>query len=520
MRANQLLTLALVVLFFSSCKDEPATIGEEIFGGKLIGTKLYIPLGDTITARNVTPNSVDFKNKFNFLMLGQYNDPQFGSLKADFASELTISKSKSYGMNSLLNDTVMVVKNRQDDKGNDIKDAKGIIIKDTTYVLKYDKLEYLSGYYNLSYSLESLFGDTLAKQKVSVYRLASRLDKNTNYTSNFAPAHDASNLIGELEYYLKNNQVDTMWDESNYVHTLKVELEEVGLEIYNAKSDDINNIENFKEFFKGVFVTTEKTDASKGSLLRLNYRGVNQGINISYRGRRYETVKDDKDQTEKVITVYDTLSWSFPMNIECPKAVRYKSDYSNSAIDTSITNPEKIYLQGMGGSFAKIDISQKFIDKANELIPNPINRTSTDPITSAAGVELSFYLDTDTTIVKNFQDFLPKTLELYVKNDKGDYVIPRFETNGSNIDAVGGGKLESTADGAVRYSFILHNIFFEKLIYSQLPSDVIYNELYLKIPTPNFNFQRVILHGMSIENIDTDPTIRPSDLSVRYVKIN
>ena len=510
MRAHYVLTWAVMVLFLSSCKDEPAEIAATLFGDNLINTNLDISAINELQAQNVATQEVDFKNKFEYLMLGELNDPAYGDMKAEFASELTLGrKGKGYSISSLLNDTVRFIDTT-------------ITPHDTSYIPKYEAIEYISTDFKISYKLGAWIGDTLATHKVSVYELTSRLDSSVNYTSNYNPASVTyeSNPIGELEYFVKNNQTDTMWDESGYVHSLEVELnEDFGMSLFNADSETINDEANFKNFFKGVFVTTEKTDDSEGSMLKLNYRSIDQGIYLNYRGLRYT---DDVNGNDSV--VYDTLSWDFPINLECTKAIKYESNFTNSAIDFSDTNTDKIYLQGMGSTYAQVNITDQFIERWKATLPESDEQDS-EKITSIASVELSFYVDTVACYNQdvNFRANLPSSLSLYIKNSEGDFTTPLFDLseNYTDLAVFSGGTASATPEGGIKYTFSLQTGFFEEFIHPTLTINEArpFNELYLMIPSSEFSFDRVILHGMSIDEDANDETVMRSNMSVRYVEV-
>ena len=101
MRGLKLLPLMLVVLSLASCKDEPAEIAGDLFGGNLINTNIYITSGDTVAAQNINAGAIDFRNSFTYLMLGEYQDTIYGDIKASFASEFSLSKTEKYSINSV-----------------------------------------------------------------------------------------------------------------------------------------------------------------------------------------------------------------------------------------------------------------------------------------------------------------------------------------------------------------------------------------------------------------------------------
>lgn len=483
-----MLALGLIMLVAWSCEDKPAEIGAEIFGGNLIDTRISISSGDTIRATNTSAfGKVDF-NAINYLMIGEYNDSVYGSISAGFASEFSLGNT--------LDDTVKLNYN--------------------------EDYEYLGTELRLQYTNNSWIGDTLAKQKVTVYRLQERLDPDMDYHSDFDPlplCYPAP--IGTDTFEIKNGARDTLWQTANYVHNIAIAIDDaVGLELFEADSAIITNSESFKNLFKGVYVTAEKIDDRIGSVLRIPYTAesnLSQQLAVIIRRRNILT---DADGQESI--AYDTIPKLYPINKEATKTIRYTHDYTNTNIDfTGENNVDKIYVQGMGGTRGKINITDAFISKWKEILPSP-DEDLNGPITSVASVELSFYLDT--LADKNYKDNLPEALNLYVLNSNGNFVPPSFDLNlsNTNVPVFTGGKGANTESGDIKYTFSMQTGFFEEFIHPQISgnSQKKYQEFYLGIPAPEFNFNRVVLHGMNIEKVNSDETLKSSNLAVRYVVVD
>lgn len=488
MRAGQILSLALVMLFSWSCDDEPAQIGDEIFGGNLIGTEMYITSGDDLKAQNVASGTVDFKRIIDYLMLGEYDDPIYGSIKADFVSELSIGVPK---------------KN---------------MAKDT--------IEYVGTELRLQFQRDSWIGDTMAMHKISVYELleSKRLVPDFNYKSDFDPT-GKYNLepIGTDTFFIKHGVRDTIWRVPGYTNKIAIKIsDDVGKRFFEADSVTINNKESFKNLFNGLYVTTELLDKGNtpGSILRIPYTStdkLSQDLAVIY--RRKKTLKDILNQDS---IAYDTIPMLFPINKEATKAIRYIRNYPNPIINFADDNVDKIYLQGLGGTHGKINIDSTFTAKWEDILSAP-GVIPNDTITSIASVEMSFYVDTITDKDKDYLNNIPKALTLYILDENGNYVIPTFDIpqGSSNVAAFSGGAVLKTNDGAIKYTFTMQRGFFEEFIYPSNSgnSQKNYGELYLGIPSPNFNFNRVILHGMDIEKGDEDKSIMPSNMTIKYVVV-
>lgn len=488
MRVSYILSLAIVMLFSWSCEDEPAQIGEEIFGGNLIDTKIFITSGDTLKAKNILSDGVDF-NGIDYLMLGEYNDPIYGSVKADFVSELSL----------------------------------GSRIDDTAKIHFNNDFEYVKTELRLHYQRNSWIGDTLARHIISVYELSERLDPEFNYKSNFDPTGKYfPEPIGILDTFeVKNGARDTMWQVSSYTHEVAIDInDEVGQRLFEADSATITNTENFKNLFKGIYVTSEKKEDNRdGSILRIPYTlqsNMSQELAVIYRKKKILKDKSDQDSI-----AWDTIPKLFPINKEASKAIRYKHNYANTNINFSGDNADKIYLQGMGGTRAKINITDAFINEWKTILPDS-NTGNKGPITSIASAEMSFYVDTITDL--NYKNNLPEALSLYILDSKGKYVTPTFDNPKglSNVAVFSGGTAKLTSDGALKYTFTMQNGFFEEFIYPSITgnSQKNYRELYLGIPNPQFNFNRVVLHGAGIERENENKSVLPSNVTVKYINID
>ncbi len=482
MRVGQILSLALIMLTSWSCDDEPAQIGEEIFGGNLIDTKIYVSSGDALKATNVHSEAVDFTSdaadfsSVNYLMLGEYNDPIYGSIKADFLSELSVGFPKPN--------------------------------------VHHDTIEYVGTELRLQYQVNSWIGDTIAEHKISVYELNSVLNTELNYKSDFDPTGTYYlEPIGTDTFEVKNGTIDTMWQVSGYQHTLAIKInDEVGQRLFDADSVTINNIESFKSLLNGLYVTTELLPNNEpGSLLRLPYTvasNLSQELAVIYRKKKIL-----KDIANKDSIAYDTTSMQFPINKEATKIIRYKHSDENSIINFADDNADKLYLQGMGGTKGKVNITEDFINEWQAILDTDNNA----PINSIASVEISFYVD---TLKGDFRNTLPSALNLYVLNSDGKYVTVSSQT-ATNPSDFNGGTAKLTNDGAIKYTFTMQNSFFEEFINpSNLGnSQKNYRELFVGISDPKFNFNRVILHGMNIAKDNPNKSIKPSNITVKYVTV-
>jgi hypothetical protein len=477
MRISQVCLLAFTALFFGSCKDEASKIGSEIFpGNEIIGTAQYTSnsediqssvtqaeafkfavmdyvLGSGFTTSTFTKNSV--------LILGESIDPKFGKVKADFFSQL----------------------NNGSNTTNKLK------LTDN-YVLLSTKL-------HLYYSKNYWEGDTSAQHKISVYEVTEDLIQNTK--SDIEPTGKYNpTSIGEKIITLKDGINDTIWDDSDYIHKISIDIDNsIGLRLFEADSATIVDQSAFNSFFKGIYVTSQITDDSNGSFLKL------MTSDEEYQPRLVLEYKTSQEDTVSIIK-------EFPISeIDPVKINRFKYDYTNAEISFENTNAPNLYIQPKSGSCAKIKIADVFKLSWEDSLAR------TSPIYGIASAELNFYIDTTKTDHSNYP--VPEQLEIYKLDDNGEYKHPTF-TNKDDIsqDAFTSGILSKNENNTpIKYTFRLAEGFLEELV----KDNVDFSDLYLMPRIATESMSRVILHNTNIEADENDTSIKPSGLSIKYVKI-
>lgn len=88
--AKFLAIIFITTPFFFGCEDEPATIGLEILpSDDLFEAEMQIEFPEVM---NVWTDGIqsDGPTKFSYGLLGYFNDPRFGTTKADFVTEASL----------------------------------------------------------------------------------------------------------------------------------------------------------------------------------------------------------------------------------------------------------------------------------------------------------------------------------------------------------------------------------------------------------------------------------------------
>ena len=153
------------------------------------------------------------------LLLGNYDDPIFGSAKLDFLAEFRY-------LNADFPATA---------------EAKSLQV-----VLYY----------------KTFFGDSTAVQEATVYQLNNPLIFSDNYTAdiNLEEFCDKSTILGKKVYVAYDPTVsDSVRDESTFCNTVKIDLPISMAQTLISDRSITQSQTNFLEFIKGVYVTNEYT---------------------------------------------------------------------------------------------------------------------------------------------------------------------------------------------------------------------------------------------------------------------
>lgn len=294
-----LMVFALALLGFS-CKKSPNTIGNNLIDGEN-----YIGVYHTDSLPVVCHSIVDSIGTKNvsYALLGSMKDPVFGTTDAGFYTQLHLSSTDHrYGNNPVLDSLVLQL--------------------------------YLYGYY----------GDTTTLQTVHVYEMTDTLsatasyynysDMPTDFTDHangyqFAPRPQTTKVI------LANDTVNRP--------VIRIPLsQELGNKIMNLDSTAYTNPDTFKEFFKGLHVTTET---------------VNENGAVCYIGLTNNTYSQLQLYYHEAETPNKSMRYDFYVTSNDVFFNRFNHDYTqgDAAFVDQVVNgnqalgQQTVYLQGMGG---------------------------------------------------------------------------------------------------------------------------------------------------------------------------
>lgn len=226
----------LIVLFLGflaiSC-DSDKDQGEFVVGSDYLALKNKVISIDTVTV-NVSTIKLDslITSGESRILVGNYDDPLFGKVKAASYFQLSTSSYNLYSKNS---DT----------------EATGYVYDSIAMILRYDDYSY---------------ADTTQVQALNVHRVLAKFKPNVEDKSfyNNSSLNYGSASLGTINYKPKPMGNDSI--------TIKLD-NEFGLELFNKfKNNEIANAEEFTDYLKGFALTSES--AASNSVIGFNLSSV------------------------------------------------------------------------------------------------------------------------------------------------------------------------------------------------------------------------------------------------------
>ncbi|TRX38948.1 DUF4270 domain-containing protein [Flavobacterium sp. ZT3R18] len=216
-----------LILIFSglliiSC-DSDTDVGEFVVGADYLAIKNKVISIDTVTV-DVSTIKLDslVTSSESRILVGNYDDPLFGKVKADSYFQVSTTAFNLYSQNS---DT----------------DATGYVFDSIAMILKYDD------YY---------YADTTKVQTLSIHRILKKFKANINNSSfyNNSSLNYNDTSIGSVSYRPKPISKDS----------INIKLSNAfGLEFFNKfKNNEITSSEEFADYLKGFMITSASNSST------------------------------------------------------------------------------------------------------------------------------------------------------------------------------------------------------------------------------------------------------------------
>lgn len=354
--------LGLIALIFASCDKDYNELGTDF-----VGDEHFDILTNTVASVNAYNQKLGpiATNNLPVNALGIYDNPAFGSTKANFVTQVELSAT-----NPTFNNT--------DPEEYDVNPtAIDSVILDIPY---FSKLKLTNTDGSKTYELDSIYGVNESKFRLNVFQsnyYLRDLDPNQALGAQQLFYSDENNTIDSNKIpVLLNNSTDTDENEQFFFDKREHKLttfEADGVTpvtpaprtppsmrlhlrndvftsaILNAPTGKLADNPTFKNYFRGLYFKVESTGNS-GNMAMLNFRGGK--ITIYY--------NEDKKKVVSDVTSFERVNKAFALNLNGNTVSLLDNynesvDYLNAANNTT-QEASQLFLKGGQGSMAVIDI--------------------------------------------------------------------------------------------------------------------------------------------------------------------
>ncbi len=335
-----------------SCSEEPLKVGIHLLPEdeflEVYDTVLPVELY-TISAKPLNSSSLTYSP------LGSVMDPLMGALKADFLADIFHKGDISF------QDTV---------------DSDNTSVYSLDLVLYYDYL----------------YGDSLAID-FTVYELIESIpiDKKSDFVITPEMINPSPISIGDPEFLNDSTRAFKICMKLDYAnkfirHQMVVE----------DNAYYLDNVDIFKEYFKGIYIATEFRNDEGGGIVRVtnnSSRLILKTLVWNEDSVRFDTITD-QFSVGNTASAYDTIG----MNLNMYHNIL--SDDISSVLNDTINSQSLVYTQALTGPYAQVyfptldDFREKFnyniiINKAELILP--INQELFDDVTYTSPVYMGLF---------------------------------------------------------------------------------------------------------------------------------
>ena len=351
------ITICLVLFSIHSCEKDFTSIDSDVINSENAVNFETKSIEYPILTYTKRVDPVQSNNLPSFL-LGYYNHPVFGESSSSFVGQMVPENySPEFGENPVLDSVILTIPYF----------SRGVETSDED---------------DITYELDSVYGDDPIK--LSIYRnnffLRSfdpygEFDDTQKYYSNGSLSDiesiNQSQLEGDLLFEIDEfvpdasqinlTELDTL-DEpfvsQKIAPALRVRLDDPNNEYWqnlifaNEGNPELSNENNFKEFFRGLYLKTESL-SSEGSIMLLNLASSNTNITVHYTSDTPITSESDTDNIDEITTYQNDYVLNFSGVLLNVFNNSYSIDISNS---DEVNGDEKIYLKGGEGYVGLVDL--------------------------------------------------------------------------------------------------------------------------------------------------------------------
>ncbi|MGM0619519.1 MAG: DUF4270 domain-containing protein [Bacteroidota bacterium] len=353
--------IALLVLFVSC--EENNDLGMDLLPSEDLIEVRNLVEKSSISSYTYREDSIQ-TNESSKNLIGTFNDPVFGETNIDFAAQFRLQAYPDYGTNPVVDSVKLYL------------------------------------YYR------GVYGDTVTPQNFNVYELESALDVDADYYQDTDLKSLASDqLIGQREY-TPQIRIDSA-SADTFFQLISIPLDNsLGEKLVNADSLQMVNNDVFLEYFKGLYIETEKETDEGGAILQLD-AAANSDFQGSAMVVYYNNDENmEADEPDTMLNPYVITQFSARVN-------SIKHDYSETAffenLNADTGDDSLIYVQSTGGLKSKIYIDDLSLWK--DSVNTAINKA-----------ELVFQVDTLASEVEKYMP--PRQLLFTVLDEEGREFLP------------------------------------------------------------------------------------------------
>ena len=351
------IVICLVLFSIYSCEKDFTSIDSDVINSENAVNFETKSIEYPILTHTKRVDPVQSNNLPSFL-LGYYNHPVFGESSSSFVGQMVPENySPEFGESPVLDSVILTIPYF----------SRGVETSDED---------------DITYELDSVYGDNPIK--LSIYRnnffLRSfdpygEFDDTQKYYSNGSLSDiesiNQSQLEGDLLFEIDDfvpdasqinlTELDTLdvpFVSQKIAPALRVRLDDPNNEYWqnlifaNEGNPELSNENNFKEFFRGLYIKVESL-SSEGSIMLLNLASSNTNITVHYTSDTPITSETDTDNIDEITTYQNDYVLNFSGVLLNVFNNNYSLDLSNS---NEVNGDEKIYLKGGEGYVGLVDL--------------------------------------------------------------------------------------------------------------------------------------------------------------------
>ncbi|WP_108867653.1 DUF4270 domain-containing protein [Aquimarina aquimarini] len=361
-------TIVVVVSAFFSCNDDFNTVGSEVIGDINFKDdqyaaipKAYSKRFERVRSNNLVKQVSGNQVSYHANMLGVYDDPVYGQSTYSVLSQVQLQQlNPNFGTNAVLDSVVFSMPYLSRATGTtQVQIDANTTETATTYSLDsvYGNQPIKLSLYKSNYFLRDFDPATDERQ---VYfsddintNFAAEVEKTLLYTNDsFVPS--AKEVVLRVETASGDNTTTTR---SRLTPRLRFKFSEEIKTLFKTLfldkqgSSELSNANNFRNYFRGIYVKAEPEIGGGGNLVYLNMRDAQITLHYSFDVTNTSNSTTTRDQGELVLGFSNTVINSIESNLNTVITDELKEENQDA-----VNGEESLYLKGGDGAYAIVDL--------------------------------------------------------------------------------------------------------------------------------------------------------------------